>query len=403
MNKDKILNDIFNDDPLDILEVKPKISHKQTDDERLMTSFAEINAFIDTHGKEPEANPSDVAELKLYLRLQGLRENEAKIEQLLDADIHQLFQSNNRVGETIGKYEVSKEINSLDDLLDDDSLDILSDDEPELFDFKHISKEDNRIKTDFAARRKPCKDFEKYKENFKQVHDDLTQGRRKLLKFGMGHLKVGNYYLHNGLVFYLESVSFDRKEHYREDGRTRCIFENGTESNMLFRSVSKVLYANGKTISPNTQKAREGFVEDLSGISGDDEATGYIYVLKSKSTDKQIASIKNLYKIGFSKNEVESRIQNAQEQPTYLMAEVKIIEVFKCFNLNPQKFEKLLHNFFGHSCLDIDVFDKYGKRHSPREWFIAPLDIIIDAIALLDSGEIINYHYDVENKAIVSK
>lgn len=40
---------------------------------------------------------------------------------------------------------------------------------------------------------------------------------------------------------------------------------------------------------------------------------------------------------------------------------------WKCFSMNPQKFEQLLHNFFGKMCLEVDVFDDKGKRHTMRE------------------------------------
>lgn len=76
------------------------------------------------------------------------------------------------------------------------------------------------------------------------------------------------------------------------------------------------------------------------------------------------------------RNPVEERIKNSTEDPTYLMAPVKIISTFECYNLNPQKLEQLLHNFFGESCLNIDIYDKHGKRHTPREWFIAPFEVI---------------------------
>jgi len=76
------------------------------------------------------------------------------------------------------------------------------------------------------------------------------------------------------------------------------------------------------------------------------------------------------------------------------MAPVHVVETFECFNLNPQKLELLLHKFFGKVCLEVDVFDKSGKRFTPREWFIAPLPVIEEAIELIISGEIINYTYD---------
>jgi hypothetical protein len=85
------------------------------------------------------------------------------------------------------------------------------------------------------------------------------------------------------------------------------------------------------------------------------------------------------------------------------MASVKIESSWKCYNMNAQKFEKLIHQFFGNSCLEVDVFDKKGIRHTPREWFIVPLEAIEQAIALIISGEIVKYRYDKENEVVVKK
>jgi predicted nucleotidyltransferase len=94
---------------------------------------------------------------------------------------------------------------------------------------------------------------------------------------------------------------------------------------------------------------------------------GYIYILKSKSDKQEIKEIQNLFKIGFSKTNVEDRVKNAIQEPTYLMADVRIVMTYKCYNMNPQKFEQLIHNFFGNSCLNIDVFDKDGNQtHTER-------------------------------------
>ena len=125
--------------------------------------------------------------------------------------------------------------------------------------------------------------------------------------------------------------------------------------------------------------------------------------MKSKSNKPEIKDIKHLYKIGFSTTTVEERIKNAAQEPTYLMAEVRIIMTYKCFNMNTHKLELLLHNFFGSSCLNVDVFDSLGNRHTPREWFIAPLDIIEQAVQLIISGEIVKYRYDGEKEEIVGR
>jgi len=412
MDKDKILDDIFNNDPLGLLNFKPKISYAQTADERLLASFLEINDFFASNKKEPGPNPGNISEFQLYSRLKNLRDDEIKINLLKEHDIHNLLPAieTNKVNEPIAPYSKPKEINSIDDIFEDDSLDILNDNSEGLFDFKHTPKDYERAQADFVAKRKPCKDFDKYEHLLQEVQKDLANGKRKLIDFKQDNLIEGAYYVHNGVLFLLEKINISHKEHYksdgtrvREDGRTKCIFENGTQSNMLKRSVEKILYANGKVVTDNLEKINEDFIENFSNVTNKDEKAGFIYILKSKSKDQRITSIQNLFKIGYSKTDVKERIKNADKEPTYLMAGVEYISGWKCFNMNPQKFEQLIHNFFGSSCLEIDVSDKKGKRHTPREWFIAPIEIIEQAIELIINGKVVNYKYDTENMTIIRK
>ena len=395
MDKNKVLDDIFNDDEFGILNIKPIASGAKNEDQRLSASFNEVNDFFEKYNKEPQPNPTNISEFQLYSRLKKIRENPEKTMSLQNEDIHGLL-----------NFE-KKEINSIDDIFNDDSFDLLEDD-TDLFDFKHTPKDYERAATDFVARRKPIKDFDKYEQQFKEIQKDLAEGKRKLVDFKMGNLREGTYYVHNGVLFLLEQINIDRKDHYkedgtrvREDGRTRCIFENGTESNMLKRSVEKILYANGQVVSENRDKVNENFIENFSNITDEDEEAGFIYVLRSKSKDERIIAIDNLYKIGYSKDAVEERIKNAEKDPTYLMAQVKIITSWKCYNMNPQKLEQLLHNFFGKSCLNIDIFDEKKRRHTPREWFVAPIEVIEQAIELIISGEVVKYKYDAEKMVII--
>ena len=410
--KDSILDEIFNNDPFGLLTVKPKKSNTRTADDRLLASFQDINDFVESNGKEPEPNSSNISEYQLYSRLKSLRIDVDKVQQLKPYDTHNLLPDLviGEVNEQQQEYKKPSEINSLDDILGDDLFDILGGDNAGLFDFKHTPKDYERAQSDFVARRKPCKDFNKYEQLLKDVQKDLAAGNRKLIDFKQNNLQEKAFYVHNGVLFYLEEINISKKEHYREDGtrvredgRTRCIFENGTESNMLKRSVEKILYANGRVVTENINKVNEGFVESFSSITEEDQDAGYIYVLKSKGTDVSISSINDLYKIGYSKTDVEERIKNADKEPTYLMAPVRIKEAWKCFNMNPQKLEQLLHNFFGNSCLEIDVFDQKGKRHTPREWFIAPFEVIEQAIQLIINGKIVKYKYDAENMTIIVK
>jgi hypothetical protein len=391
MDKDKILKNIFDDDPLGLLNIKPTTSPARNEDERLVASFQEINDFYEKNNREPEQG-GGIQELQLSARLKSLRENPAKIEILRPHDTFGLL-----------NFEV-KIIQSFDDIFNDDDLGILKDDSEGLFDFKHIKGIEERASSDFVARRKPCKDFDKFEQQFKDIQMDLKNGKRKLIKFHENQIHEGTFFALNGVLVYVRQLINIKTDKFgKRDGRTKLVFENGTESNMLFRSLGKGLFENGKAISKNFDEVNENFLETFSNITEQDEAAGYIYILKSKSEKQEIKEIHNLFKIGFSTTNVEDRVKNASQQPTYLMADIRIVMTYKCYNMNPQKFEQLIHNFFGNSCLNIDVFDKDGNRHTPREWFIAPLGVIDQAIHLIISGEIVNYKYDSRNEEIIAR
>jgi len=398
VDKDKILQELFENDPLGLLNIKPSNSPARNEDERLIASFMEINQFYEKNMREPIVE-NGIQEYQLYTRLNSFRKNGYKIEKLRKYDDYNLLNS-----------EKTEPI-TIDNLMENDPLGLLDDDSMGLFNLKNIQPKDKtRAETDFVARRKPCPDFENYEPSFINVHKDLKDGKRKLIEFKLGNLREGAYYVHNGILFFVEKIEISKKDHYkadgtrvREDGRSKCIFENGTESNMLKRSIEKLLYTNGQVVTENIDQYNEAFLEKFSNITEEDKEVGFIYILKSKSEKKEIKEIPHLYKIGYSKTTVEDRIKNAFLEPTYLMADVRIVMVYKCFNMNPQKLEQLLHNFFGKSCLNIDIFDINGNRHTPREWFIAPLPIIEQAIHYIISGDIIYYRYDPLNEEIVER
>lgn len=396
-DKDKILDEIFSNDPFGLLNVKPGFSPARTADERLIESFQQLNDFYEKNQREPQLG-GGVQEHMLYSRLKNFREDTQKSESLKEYDKYGLL-----------SY-IKKEFNSMDDILNDDSMNLLESEDESLFQLKHVKSNKDRENTDFIAKRKPCKDFSNYEQMFRDVQLDLKSGKRHLVDFKQQNLRQGSFYVNNGILFYIEKINITKKEHYkkdgtrvREDGRTRCIFENGTESNMLKRSVEKILYSNGSVVTENADQVNESFIEYYTNVTEEDQEAGYIYILKSKSVNTEITSINNLFKIGYSKTLVDARIKNAEKEPTYLMAAVSVESIFKCYNMNPQKLEQLMHNFFGGSCLSIDVFDSNGNRHTPREWFIVPLKVIERSIHLIISGEILKYRYDLDNKEIVLK
>lgn len=380
------LKKLIDDDDLGLLKVKPKAQQQCTADERLIASFEEINKFIDDNGREPKPSMANIIEYQLHSRLNAIRADKEKIKALLCLDKHGLL-----------KTEI-KEIKSIEDIFADDDFGLLSSEADSIFTLKHVPKETNM--PDYIARRKACEDFDKFEHLFIQCQEDLRQGKRTLSPFqNEQNIDKGLFFVLKGVLLYVAEVGEREIINDKVNARLRCIFENGTESDMLLRSLAAELYKDGRRVSKHFDHLLEGF----SNVSAEDEETGFIYILKSLSKDPNIQSIENLFKIGFSKVPVEERIKNAEQEPTYLMAPVQIVSAFKCFNFNPQKLEQLLHQFFGTACLNIDIFDNQGKRHMPREWFVAPLDVIQEAIQLLLSGEIVNYYFESEKQEIVEK
>lgn len=200
-------------------------------------------------------------------------------------------------------------------------------------------------------------------------------------------------------MLYVDEVGQRENIKGKVNARLRVIFDNGTESDMLLRSLSAELYKDGRRVTSHD----DNYLEEFENVNAEDASTGYIYILRSLSENQDIHSIQHLYKIGFSTAPVEDRIKNAAQEATYLNAPVKIVSAFQCYNLNPQKLEQLLHTFFGKACLDMDLYDRDGKRYAPREWFVAPLNVIEQAVILLMNGEIIHYQYEVDTQQIVPK
>jgi hypothetical protein len=396
----KSLDDIFNDDDSGLLNSNDKSSSIKTDEDRLIDSFEEINTFFEKNNREPSA--SSMPEYNLLARLKGFRSDENKKKILKPFDRFDL----------LGYVEMERK--TFDEILEEDNLGLLNTEgDTSIFEFKHTPKQDERAEADFVAQRQPVPEdkFKKYEIMFQQVHKELKDGKRKLKKFNKleNNLQPGNFYLLDGMLLYLEFA--DTQQELRGintggrvqlDGRTITIFENGTRSNMLFRSLGKALQKNGNLITKPDQLYPTDLLESAV-VSEEDIQSGWIYVLRSKASNQKIADIQNLYKIGFCTSNVVDRTKNASNEATYLFADVEIITTYRCYNLNTHHFENLIHRFFGECCLNIDVYDKTGNRYMPREWFIAPLDIIEQAVRFIVSGEIINYKYDSINEEIVIK
>lgn len=298
---------------------------------------------------------------------------------------------------------------SFEDIFEHDELGLFEEEEEQtaleleaILTLKHVTPVRNKY--DSGKGTKPCEDFEKFKYRFEKCHSDLKQGRRKLIEFkGASRIEVGNFYLLGGQLAYVDNLyNVQKKIHGRIDARLRLIFENGTESDMLRNSLERRLYEkNGKAITELEETNQDIINQRMQGITQDDKEVGYIYILKSKSQNYEIASIENLYKIGLARESVEKRIKNAHKETTYLSDEVELIAQYKCYNLNLSTLENLIHRFFAEVRLDVSIIGQDGREINPKEWFIVPLEVINEAMELLINGTIVNYRYDKEQQKIV--
>lgn len=358
----KRLLEVLENDPFNLLEVKQKVSNHRDIPKMVLDAFEQINEFYRQNNREPQKT-KDRAERTLCAKLEGIIEDANQMALLKELDEFHL--------------------------LEDKSLDI--------FTLKNVTRTINM--PDYFAKRKVCKDFEKFEALFKECHNDLATAKREITDFRSERfIKKGLFFIIKGVMGYVAEVGKTTKINNKRNARLRCIFENGAESDMLLRSLSAEFYKDGKIISALNSEIEEDFK-----IQKEDKLSGYIYVLKSLSQDERIKNIQNLYKIGYSTTKVQERIKNAKNEPTYLMADVEIVKSFQCFNLNTQKLEKLLHQFFGNSCLDIKIIGNDKKEHTPREWFIAPLDVIKKVVQLVENEEIIFYRYDKDKEEILQK
>lgn len=289
----------------------------------------------------------------------------------------------------------------LEELFDDPLLKV-SYNEAKLFDIpQDMRKVIAKKKPDYVAQHKLCDNFEDYRPLFAKVHQELKEGKRSLVKINKtATLSAGRFYYVSGQMLLLEQIGeLKKSSNFLPDARTRCIYENGTESDILLQTLRKNVVGDGYAISELQEESDAKFFSN-NDIANDDKVTGYIYVLSSLSNDPIVKGEKNLYKIGFTTNTVEQRVANAENDPTYLMAPVKIVATYKVVNLNSQKFEDLVHLLLKPVQYQVVVYDEKGIAHQPQEWFIVPLPVVDVIIKKIMDGTIVGYTYNPQMECL---
>ena len=386
INWEKELEAIFNDPLLADVTAPRK---RATSSDRLIAGFQEILAFHEANGRLPEDTPEEAS---LFHKWTGLLKSEKKIERCRPFDdLGILPQSVQTVEEPQAEYHREQtEEEQLEAILNDPLLaDIEDGADLGLFDVPEYMRQrlEARKEAEYIGKRRPCEDFDKYTDGFKEIQQGLKSGKYKLVKFSEPNLKVGRYFVEQGIIGYLAAFEQEAKNNLnRVDGRTRVIYENGSEADIKFRTITKNLSVDGYSIMDCSEMSPEDF-EECFTLTDKDVESGTIYVLRSKSSRPEIAAIKDLYKIGFTVTSVESRIANAKNEPTYLCADVEVVATWKVYNVKSSTFEALMHKLFALVQLQVTV-----DGHRPKEWFIVPFKVIEEAVTAIISGKPIEYN-----------
>jgi hypothetical protein len=268
---------------------------------------------------------------------------------------------------------------------------------------RHVRSSVEKRAAEEVAARSPCADFESFQPLFERVEQELKAGVRKALRFGRdASVADGNFFILGGQLAYVAEVGEPIKAPNGEsDARLRVIYANGTESNLLRRSLQRALYKDdtGRRLSdPDMGPLFGGAAEP------DDIESGTIYVLRSKSDHPFVAAHRELiHKIGVTGGKVETRIAGANKDATYLLADVEVVATYKLHNLNRVKLEAIFHRLFGAAQLDLTIDDRFVQPVKPKEWFLVPLSVIDDAVKRVVDGTITAYRYSVTEARLIAE
>lgn len=372
-----------------------KASSHTPREERIIAGFEDILRFYETHKRPPQHGEGrDIFERLYAVRLDQLRKLPEAQTLLADMDAPGLLS---------GQATTMANVDDLDEdtLLAELGLGEVAD-PSDIRVLKHVRSVAEKRAAEEIADRAACKDFEQFQPLFEQVERELKAGVRITRRYGRDtSIIAGNFFIIGGQLAYVAEVGEEiRAPNGESDARLRLIYDNGTESNLLRRSLQRALYKD--------DTGRRLTDPDMGPLFGDapepdDIESGTIYVLRSNSTHPFIVEHRELiHKIGVTGGTVETRIAGAEKDATYLLAGVEVVATYKLHNLNRAKLENVFHRLFGAAQLDLSIEDRFGNPVKPKEWFLVPLQVINEAVQHIIDGSIETMVYDPAVAKLVS-
>ena len=364
-------------------------------EERIIAGFEEIQRFVNLQGHAPRhGEENDIFERLYAVRLDRLRALEECRAILTPFDHQDLLTA---VSPLAGPVEE----------MDDEAL--LAELEgaagaPDITNLQHIRSSAEKRAAEEIANRTVCEDFEQFQPLFVQVRSDLAAGIREARPFQkkQAEIKKGELFIISGQVAYVADVGEEFMTQYdRRDSRLRVIYDNGTESNVLSRSLQRALHRDETGRRITDPSVGPLFSDEAEN---GDLASGTIYVLRSMSDNPLVAANREiLHKIGVTGGDVARRVADAKNDPTFLMAGVEIVATYKLYNINRAKLENVIHRVFAPAQIDIAIKDRFGIPVVPREWFLVPLFVVDEAAERIKDGSITRYMYDPKAARLVQR
>lgn len=357
-------------------------------EERVIAGFEDIQRFTEKYGRPPQhGEDRDIFERLYAVRLDRLRALPDWRAMLEPLDHQGLLAA------APAAVASADEGIDIDDLAAELADDAGADDITVL---RHVRTSADKRAAEEIADRKPCEDFETFKPLFERVANDIKTGLRQSRPIEAGNraIEAGDFFVLDGLTLFVAEVGEPLKTTAGEvDRRLRVIFSNGTESNLLLRSLQRAFYDDPgarRLASPESGQLAFG-----GELEADDVESGTIYVLRSLSDHPYVAQHRDLiHKIGVTGGKVETRIANAEHDATYLLAKVEVVATYKLAGINRTRMENLFHKLFAAARLDITINDRFGHPVQPEEWFLVPLFVIDEAVRRIKDGSITSYIYD---------
>jgi hypothetical protein len=298
-------------DELGVQAEPAQLGGRSVKEQRVIAGFEDIERFVEEHGRIPQhGEDRDIFERLYAERLDRIRSSAECRAILTSMDSHGLLGP-------AGEVEASRVKEDISDVELLASLGVDVAPSSDITNLTHVRSREEINAAEEIAQRNPCLDFSEFKPLFDKAQTELQSGERHTFKYqDNAEIRKGDLFILNGQKVYVADLGDSFINDYgRPDRRLRVIYDNGTESDLLLRSLQRALNKD-ETSRRITQPAFGPLFSDEE--EKDDLPTGYIYVLRSKSEHPFVAQNRSvIHKIGVTGGNVKSRVTNAKKDPTY--------------------------------------------------------------------------------------